>query len=645
MMKIIKLFVLFLFLSTCVYSQAIWKDKNGILSPKDARNVGVASLQNFSVGDTNIIRMRSGVVQFLGGGSWYAIPIPTSYVAYADSTVKYVTPNSFLSLFDTRLGTKTTTNLAEGINLYYTDARARAAISETITGIDYSSGVFSLAATYFIPRDSMAGVWNDKYTQVQVNGFVGAKLDTMLATTLLRSQWNLGYADRLKWDGGSSGLVAATGRTSLGLGSIALKDTSYYYRSSNPSNFIALTALSSIATGLTYTNTTGVFSLTSGYVVPTTTEETNWNLAYTRSTLMVADTTNWNTAYSHTLLTNNPHSVTAVQVGLGNVTNESKATMFTNPIFTGTVTIPTPFTLGAVSVTTTPQQFNYLNGATGTTGATTSNLVFSASPSLTGKTTVDSLLVNNLTSGYLPYYGGTRLKNSGIYYDPITSSIGIGTTPGAKLDVLGTMRSQSAGGRTLSLSSVDSGVTWQIWAASGSTGDEFRYGSGSDIPLTFYTNNAEVMRIRNGSIGIGTVTVLSKTGIAGNLAVGATYGALAAPTSGLIIEGRTLIGTSTDNTVDLLQVNGSVSFGKITTSGAFKGSSSTRGTDSFTTTATADTVVVSGATVSDVYMITYTTAVTAAEAPPSVVSTATGFIVTRPAGTTSGATYAWMRQE
>tara|TARA_B100001093_G_scaffold195225_1_gene187670 strand:+ start:1400 stop:3595 length:2196 start_codon:yes stop_codon:yes gene_type:complete len=40
---------------------------------------------------------------------------------------------------------------------------------------------------------------------------------------------------------------------------------------------------------------------------------------------------------AHTDLTNNPHSVTATQVGLGNVTNESKATMFTNPTFTGTI--------------------------------------------------------------------------------------------------------------------------------------------------------------------------------------------------------------------------------------------------------------------------------------------------------------------
>jgi hypothetical protein len=42
-----------------------------------------------------------------------------------------------------------------------------------------------------------------------------------------------------------------------------------------------LTSLSSAATGLTYTNTTGVFSLTSGYSIPTTSSQSNWDTAYT----------------------------------------------------------------------------------------------------------------------------------------------------------------------------------------------------------------------------------------------------------------------------------------------------------------------------------------------------------------------------
>jgi hypothetical protein len=38
----------------------------------------------------------------------------------------------------------------------------------------------------------------------------------------------------------------------------------------------SLLSFSSTATGLSYSNTTGVFSLTAGYVIPTTTEETKW---------------------------------------------------------------------------------------------------------------------------------------------------------------------------------------------------------------------------------------------------------------------------------------------------------------------------------------------------------------------------------
>lgn len=57
-----------------------------------------------------------------------------------------------------------------------------------------------------------------------------------------------------------------------------------------------------------------------------------------------------------------------------------------SPTFTGTVTIPTPFTLGATSVTTTGTQLNYLSSATGTTGTTSTNIVFSTSPSLTTPT-------------------------------------------------------------------------------------------------------------------------------------------------------------------------------------------------------------------------------------------------------------------
>lgn len=121
-------------------------------------------------------------------------------------------------------------------------------------------------------------------------------------TSTVTSTWNSAYTDRLKWDGGATGLTAATGRTSLGLtdtatlasstwvktgsNSTTLWDTAYgwgnhasagYYSATNPSNYISLAALSSLATGLTYNNTNGQFSWTAGYSGMKTASGTAWD--------------------------------------------------------------------------------------------------------------------------------------------------------------------------------------------------------------------------------------------------------------------------------------------------------------------------------------------------------------------------------
>jgi len=93
-------------------------------------------------------------------------------------------------------------------------------------------------------------------------------------------------------------------------------DNSTYYLASNPSSFIALTALSSTATGLTYTNTTGVFSLTSGYVIPTTTSTGNWDTAYTNR---ITSLTTTGSNGSATLSSNTLNIPTYTLSGLGGV--------------------------------------------------------------------------------------------------------------------------------------------------------------------------------------------------------------------------------------------------------------------------------------------------------------------------------------
>lgn len=91
-----------------------------------------------------------------------------------------------------------------------------------------------------------------------------------------------------------------------------------------------------------------------------------------------------------------------------------------SPTFTGTVTYPTPFTLGAVSVTTTGTQLNYLSAATGTTGTTSTNVVFSTSPTLVtpvlGVATATSInkvtITAPATSAVLTIADGTTLTET-----------------------------------------------------------------------------------------------------------------------------------------------------------------------------------------------------------------------------------------
>lgn len=83
---------------------------------------------------------------------------------------------------------------------------------------------------------------------------------------------------------------------------------------------------------------------------------------------------------------------TFISLGAGNwrciaytratVTGTGSTVLSASPTFTGTVTIPTSFVLGATTVTSTGTQLNYLNAATGTTGTTSTNLVYSTSPTL-----------------------------------------------------------------------------------------------------------------------------------------------------------------------------------------------------------------------------------------------------------------------
>jgi hypothetical protein len=169
--------------------------------------------------------------------------------------------------FDTAFSLKSTTNLVEGTNLYYTDSRARLALSSSSPELTYNnaSGAFSITSGYVIPTTSEQTNWTLAYTNrissLTTIGSSGAA--TLLSNVLNIPNYTLaGLGGQAQLNG--TGFVKISGTT-------ISYDNSVYYLASNPSNYIPLTALSAIAP-LSYNNSTGVFSIsqanatTNGYL-------------------------------------------------------------------------------------------------------------------------------------------------------------------------------------------------------------------------------------------------------------------------------------------------------------------------------------------------------------------------------------------
>lgn len=75
-----------------------------------------------------------------------------------------------------------------------------------------------------------------------------------IPTTTKQGQWDTAYTDRNKWDGGATGLTAATGRTSLGLGTIATQSAASVVITGGTITGVTSASLGAIS------GTTGTFS-------------------------------------------------------------------------------------------------------------------------------------------------------------------------------------------------------------------------------------------------------------------------------------------------------------------------------------------------------------------------------------------------
>src|SRR4030095_6983206 len=119
-----------------------------------------------------------------------------------------------------------------------------------------------------------------------------------------------------------------------------------------------------------------------------------------------SDGTIKSTINGSTLVT--PTGVTAAMIGLGNVTNESKATMFTSPTFTGNAVLGTPASGTLTNCTFPTLNQNTTGTAAGFTTARTINgtsfdgtgniTITAAAGTLTGSTLASGVTASSLTS-------------------------------------------------------------------------------------------------------------------------------------------------------------------------------------------------------------------------------------------------------
>ena len=268
----------------------------------------------------------------------------------AEGTNLYFTTARGDANFATNFATKTTTNLPEGTNLYFTNSRARLALSVTAgTGISYNdgTGVFSLAS---IPNASLTN------SSVTINSLALPLGGSVTLTTSNIAEGTNLYWTNARFDSRfgtktttdlaeGTNLYYTQARFNTAFDAKTTTDldegTNLYYTDAR-----ARAAISENAVGLDYSNTSGVLSLTSGYAIPTTVKLGDYDTAYNRSIVSAAVTGTGTKTLSLTQQDANVVSATWTDLGITTINgtaNQIAATTVGNTTtlgFTNDVTMP-----------------------------------------------------------------------------------------------------------------------------------------------------------------------------------------------------------------------------------------------------------------------------------------------------------------
>jgi len=360
-----------------------------------------------------------------------------------------------------------------------------------------------------------------------------------IPTTAKQSEWDTGYAERLKWDGGASGLSAPTARTSLGLviGTDVLGYRTFGSAANNNTGDFA-TAAQGVSADTAYTNRI------TGASLP---------LSISGNVISIAEAS---TTISGFLSSTNFNTFNGKQAAL-NGTGFVKATGTT---ISYDNTSYLPLSGGTLTGTLNGTSASFSNRLTVGGGTTNGILVSGNGGSITLPTTGLSFNTG-FDVGYISNYTAAG-ASADLYYDAskhlFSGILGIGTTtPQTALDIISntTYQLRVATGT----GSYSSG---SIYFGGLSTGDPYYYG-------TIGWNQGDVTMRIGAQCGNGT----------GGIAF-YTSGNTAAQTEKMRItsNGNVLINSSVDNGQGKLQVSGNIYVSGIAAAGNLYSVSSTLST-------------------------------------------------------------------
>jgi hypothetical protein len=429
-----------------------------------------------------------------------------------------------------------TSNISEGTNLYYTDARSRSAFSESVTGLDYNSttGVLSTTSGYGIPTTASQATWDTAYN----DSIVSAAVTGTTTKTLTLNQQDGGTVTASWTDINTDAVSSVFGRTGAVVATSGdytttqvTEGTNLYFTDARSRNAISLTTTGTSGAA-TYNSTTGVLNVPNYADTDTGITSLNGLTALTQTFAVGTSGTDFGISSATSTHTFNLPTASATNRGALSsadwTTFNSKQNALTNPITgTGTTNYLPKFT-GATALgnslvyddgtnvgigTTTPDRALTVNGQISlngdlisTKGGTTFRIGYESYTATGG--------VNMFTEGAVPLVLGTtstermRITSAG--------NVGIGNTnPTNALDVYNTTTNariniQGTTNPVLSQYTNSSGPLYigiDDSAGANYTGTpyaRFIY-SAFNYPLAIFTDGTERMRITGtGNVGIGT---------------------------------------------------------------------------------------------------------------------------------------------